>query len=99
VPARLINIKYITTRAEKVASPVTALHTDVGMFHYYCPTIVGHCWPIRCHAVTKVDWLPVAQMQLKGVNIDVRGTGVHVVQVIQQRILFIIPPYGSMGDT
>jgi len=26
VPARLINIKYITTRAEKVASPVTALH-------------------------------------------------------------------------
>jgi len=25
VPARLINIKYITTRAEKVASPVTAL--------------------------------------------------------------------------
>jgi len=27
VPARLINIKYITIRAEKVASPVTALHT------------------------------------------------------------------------
>jgi len=26
VPARLINIKYITIRAEKVASPVTALH-------------------------------------------------------------------------
>jgi len=25
VPARLINIKYITIRAEKVASPVTAL--------------------------------------------------------------------------
>ena len=25
MPARLINIKYITTRAEKVASPVTAL--------------------------------------------------------------------------
>jgi len=31
-------------------------------------------------------------------SVDVRGTGVHVVQVIQQRILFIIPPYGSMGD-
>jgi len=27
VPARLINIKYITIRAEKVASPVTALHS------------------------------------------------------------------------
>jgi len=26
VPARLISIKYITIRAEKVASPVTALH-------------------------------------------------------------------------
>jgi len=26
VPARLIKIKYITIRAEKVASPVTALH-------------------------------------------------------------------------
>ena len=26
MPARLINIKYITIRAEKVASPVTALH-------------------------------------------------------------------------
>jgi len=26
VSARLINIKYITIRAEKVASPVTALH-------------------------------------------------------------------------
>jgi len=26
VPARLINIKYITIRAEKVASPATALH-------------------------------------------------------------------------
>jgi len=26
VPTRLINIKYITIRAEKVASPVTALH-------------------------------------------------------------------------
>jgi len=25
VPTRLINIKYITIRAEKVASPVTAL--------------------------------------------------------------------------
>ena len=25
MPARLINIKYITIRAEKVASPVTAL--------------------------------------------------------------------------
>jgi len=30
VPARLINIKYITIRAEKVASPVTALH--IGIF-------------------------------------------------------------------
>ena len=28
MPARLINIKYITIRAEKVASPVTALHTS-----------------------------------------------------------------------
>jgi len=28
VPARPINIKYITIRAEKVASPVTALHGD-----------------------------------------------------------------------
>jgi len=28
VPARLINIKYITVRAVKVASPVTALHTS-----------------------------------------------------------------------
>jgi len=28
VPARLINIKYITIRAEKVASPVTALHSN-----------------------------------------------------------------------
>jgi len=28
VPARLINIKYITIRAEKAASPVTALHRD-----------------------------------------------------------------------
>ena len=27
MPARLINIKYITIRAEKVASPVTALHS------------------------------------------------------------------------
>jgi len=27
VPARLINIKYITIRAEKVASPVTALQS------------------------------------------------------------------------
>jgi len=27
VPARLINIKYITIRAEKVASPATALHS------------------------------------------------------------------------
>ena len=27
MPARIINIKYITIRAEKVASPVTALHT------------------------------------------------------------------------
>jgi len=27
VPARLINIKYITIRAEKVGSPVTALHS------------------------------------------------------------------------
>ena len=27
MPARLINIKYITIRAEKVASPVTALQT------------------------------------------------------------------------
>jgi len=27
VPARLINSKYITIRAEKVASPVTALQT------------------------------------------------------------------------
>jgi len=26
VPARLINIKHITIRAEKVAGPVTALH-------------------------------------------------------------------------
>ena len=26
MPARLINIEYITIRAEKVASPVTALH-------------------------------------------------------------------------
>jgi len=31
VPARLINIKYITIRAEKVASPVTALHTGITM--------------------------------------------------------------------
>jgi len=29
VPARLTNIKYITTRAEKVASPVTALHLNI----------------------------------------------------------------------
>jgi len=29
VPARLINTKYITTRAEKVASPVTALQPVV----------------------------------------------------------------------
>jgi len=29
VPARLINIKYITIRAEKVASPVTALQLAV----------------------------------------------------------------------
>jgi len=29
VPARLINIKYITIRAEKVASPVTALHKSL----------------------------------------------------------------------
>ena len=28
MPARLINIKYITIRAEKVASPVTALHSE-----------------------------------------------------------------------
>jgi len=28
VPARLINIKYITIRAEKVASPVTALQNE-----------------------------------------------------------------------
>jgi len=26
VPARLIKIKYATTRVEKVASPITALH-------------------------------------------------------------------------
>jgi len=31
VPARLINIKYITIRAEKVASPVTALQP-----HHVC---------------------------------------------------------------
>jgi len=26
MPARLIKIKYITIRAEKIASPITALH-------------------------------------------------------------------------
>ena len=29
MPARLTNIKYITIRAEKVASPVTALHLNI----------------------------------------------------------------------
>ena len=32
MPARLINIKYITIRAEKVASPVTALQRDFRTF-------------------------------------------------------------------
>jgi len=33
VPARLINIKYITIRAKKVASPVTVLQTDLFIDH------------------------------------------------------------------
>ena len=33
MPARLINIKYITIRAEKVASPATALHNPPGPPH------------------------------------------------------------------
>ena len=32
MPARLINIKYITIRAQKVASPVTALHSGSDNF-------------------------------------------------------------------
>jgi len=39
VPARLISIKYITIRAEKVASPVTALHiplsTKSALLNFY----------------------------------------------------------------
>jgi len=37
VPARLIKIEYITIRAEKVASPVTALH--IQGHWYWCHSI------------------------------------------------------------
>jgi len=49
VPARLINIKYITIRAEKVASPVTALHPDNPQ---NCPFSLGsrhHAGGGLCH--------------------------------------------------
>ena len=40
MPARLINIKYITIRAEKVASPVTALQPDQEDIHNHFMAII-----------------------------------------------------------
>ena len=44
MPARLINIKYITIRAEKVASPVTALQGEARHFKFGVPIDVDECY-------------------------------------------------------
>jgi len=49
VPARLIKIKYITIRAEKVASPVTVLHRQVLDF---CLSHLSTCYHVSV-AVTR----------------------------------------------
>ena len=41
MPARLINIKYITIRAEKVASPVTALQAETIKLPFAFQTLVS----------------------------------------------------------
>ena len=41
MPARLINIKYVTIRAEKVASPVTALQRGIELIESLVKTRKG----------------------------------------------------------
>jgi len=48
VPARLINIKYITIRAEKVASPVTALHGIVNLVTVRWGTALSEVAVVSC---------------------------------------------------
>jgi len=60
VPARLINIKYITIRGEKVASPVTALHPScldvvLKLLSTYCDCTGFLCF-FRQKMLVKFEW-------------------------------------------